>query len=275
MGWNARARAIIDFEWNNAARSHLVGNSQRITHAEQPTETRRAGNTGGPRSGRVAARGGGCATGACRHRANHRGPRFHAGKSKGRPHLKRCILQRERLLLRATWAFFMRSGKLYFLSSSTGTVPTSRPPSSTTATFRSAPVGASRDQPCDGLRVGHGLLVITAIETGGIDKPVAVLHVEKIPRHIPDRLLFSAEGAAPALCCGAGVGPRRPRDPEVVVAQSPKLRSSNSSDAPGIGQRRERDGMRSQRPQGAFRRRPAVPGRSTASRRRGFPVCDV
>src|SRR5450631_4608001 len=154
------------------------------------TETRRAGNTGDPRSGRVAARGGGCATGACRHRANHRGPRFHAGKSKGRPHLKRCIHQRERLLLRATGAFFMRSGKLYFLSSSTGTVPTSRPPSSTTATFRSAPVGASRDQPCDGLRVGNGLLVITAIETGGIDKPVAVLHVEKIPRHIQDRLLL-------------------------------------------------------------------------------------
>jgi len=28
------------------------------------------------------------------------------------------------------------------------------------------------------------------------------------------------------------------------VAQSPKLRSSNSSDAPGTGQQRERDGMR-------------------------------
>jgi hypothetical protein len=40
------------------------------------------------------------------------------------------------------------------------------------------------------------------------------------------------------------VGPRRPRNPEVVVAQSPKLRSSNSSDARGIGQQRERDGMR-------------------------------
>jgi uncharacterized membrane protein YccC len=35
MGWNARARAIIDFVWNNVARSHLVGNTQRITHAEQ------------------------------------------------------------------------------------------------------------------------------------------------------------------------------------------------------------------------------------------------
>jgi hypothetical protein len=46
--------------------------------------------------------------------------------------------------LRATGAFFMRSGKLYFLSSSTGTVPTSRPSSSTTATFRSASVDASR-----------------------------------------------------------------------------------------------------------------------------------
>jgi Phage integrase, N-terminal SAM-like domain len=95
----------------------------------------------------------------------------------------------------------------------------------------------------------------TAIETGGIDKPVAVLHIEKIPRHIQDRLLFITKGAAPALCCGAGVGPRRPRNPEVVMAQSPKLRSSNSSDAPGIGQQRERDGMRSQRPQDAFRRR--------------------
>jgi hypothetical protein len=58
----------------------------------------------------------------------------------------------------------------------------------------------TRDQPCNGLRVGNGLLVITAIETGGIDKPVAVLHVEKMPRHIQDRLLFIAKGAAPALC---------------------------------------------------------------------------
>src|SRR5450631_1176288 len=80
-------------------RSHLVGNIKRTTHAEKPTDTRRAGNTGDPRSGRVAARGGGCATGACRHRANHRGPRFHAGESEGRPHLTRCIHQRERLLL--------------------------------------------------------------------------------------------------------------------------------------------------------------------------------
>src|SRR5450631_4747737 len=63
------------------------------------TETRRTSDTGDPRSSRVAARGGGCATGACRHRANHRGPRFHAGESKGRPHLTRCIHQRERLLL--------------------------------------------------------------------------------------------------------------------------------------------------------------------------------
>jgi hypothetical protein len=156
------ARAIIDFVWNNLARSHLVGNTQRITHAEQLTETRRAGNTGDPRSGRVAARGGGCATGACRHRANHRGPRFHAGESKGRPHLAPRIHQRD-LPFRVSWCF-------------------------------------TRDQPCNGLRVGNGFLIITAIETGGIDTPVAVLHVEKIPRHIQDRLLFIAKGAAPALC---------------------------------------------------------------------------
>jgi hypothetical protein len=157
--------------------------------------------------------------------------------------------------LRATGAFFMRSGKLYFLSSSTGTVPTSRPSSSTTAPSVPRRLVLHARSAVQWFARWKSPPRHHCNRDREIDKPVAILYVEKIPRHIQDRLLFIAKGAAPALCCGAGVGPRRPRNPGVVVAQPPKLRSSNSSDAPGIGQQRERDGMRSQRPQGAFRRR--------------------
>jgi hypothetical protein len=165
-----------------------------------------------PRSGRVAARGGGCATGACRYRANHRRPRFHAGESKSRPQLTRCMHQRERILLSeqpgpslcARRSFISRHPLQARRRLLDHRHPPPRPsvPRRLVLHARSAVQWFARwkwppRHHCNRDR----------------RKPVAILHVEKIPRHIQDRLLFVTKGAAPALCCGAGVGPRRPRNP--------------------------------------------------------------
>jgi hypothetical protein len=157
--------------------------------------------------------------------------------------------QREAPALRATGAFFIRSGKPYSLSSSTGTAPTSRPSSSTTATLRSASVGASR---------AISRAMVCALEMASSSsqqsRPAGSTSLwpfftSKKYRDIFRTAFCSLLRARPRLFVAAQGWDRAGHATPRLLVQSPKLRSSNSSDAPGIGQQRERDGMQSQRPQ--------------------------